>query len=288
MEFFQNIATNLNLLPEKIRRGLRTVVILEKLYRIRAAEYKLNLLNDDRYRNSKRLNRHEIQVFSQNGEDGIIREIFRRIGVKSKVFVEIGVGDGLENNTTFLLLQNWKGYWIDGNLRAVRSIHRHFKQTINDSQLSVICSFVTAENIQNTLQNLQVPREFDLLSIDIDRNTYWVWEALRRYEPRVVVIEYNAAIPADIDWKIDYVPSRSWNGTSYYGASLKAYELLGSELGYNLVGCDMIGVNAFFVRKDLCNDKFEEPFTAENHYEPVRYFLSHRINHHPASFNDDD
>jgi hypothetical protein len=118
-----------------------------------------------------------------------------------------------------------------------------------------------------------------LLSLDVDRNTYFLWAKLGRFRPRAVVIEYNSSIPPDVDWKVDYHPELSWNETVYFGASLKAFELLGRELGYRLVGCELHGMNAFFVREDLCSSEFAEPFTAENHYEPPRYWLIRRDGH---------
>ncbi len=243
------------------------------------------LLQQDRYKDPKRLNRHEHQVFSQNGEDGILTEILRRVGVKDKFFVEIGVGDGLENNTAFLLSQGWQGRWIEGNAEQVESIRRNFKTQLKSGQLGLANGFVKAENIDGLFQGLKIPPEFDVLSLDVDRNTYWIWAALKNFRPRVAVIEYNASFPPSVDWKVEYAADRVWNETSYMGASLKALELLGRELGYSLVGCDLGGVNAFFVRNDLAGDKFAEPFTAENHYEPPRYFLIRR-EAHPAGVGD--
>jgi hypothetical protein len=141
---------------------------------------------------------------------------------------------------------------------------------------------VDKENIAEHLEKLGVPREIDLLSLDIDQNTYHVWEALHEFSPRVVVVEYNAAVPPDIEWKVHYVPDRRWDGTQNFGASLKAFEVLGNRLGYRLVGCDFNGVNAFFVRSDLVADSFAAPFTAENHYEPPRYSCIHRTAHPPG------
>jgi len=74
----------------------------------------LDLRDHPRYRDPQRLLRFQAQVCSQNGEDGIIHEIFRRIGTTTKIFAEVGVGDGCENNTAFLLSQGWTGFWIDG------------------------------------------------------------------------------------------------------------------------------------------------------------------------------
>lgn len=146
-------------------------------------------------------------------------------------------------------------------------------------------AFINAENAGSLLDGAGVPREFDLLSVDIDRNTYYVWQALAGIRPRVAVIEYNSLFPPDVDWKVEYRPDLVFNCTSYMGASLKAYERLGAEKGYALVGCDLSGMNAYFVRQDLVGDKFAAPFTAENHYEPPRPFLIHR-NGLPRCFSD--
>jgi hypothetical protein len=131
------------------------------------------------------------------------------------------------------------------------------------------------------LHKHRVPLEFDILSLDIDRNTSWAWQALREFRPRVVVIEYNAAIPPQDDWEINYDPHAVWDGTVVFGASLLALQRIGEDMGYALVGCELAGVNAFFVRKDLTKDLFCEPFTAVNHYEPPRYFLV-RVWGHPS------
>jgi hypothetical protein len=143
-------------------------------------------------------------------------------------------------------------------------------------------SLVTKENVAKLFGDLGVPIEFDLLSIDIDQNTYYAWEALAGFHPRIVVVEYNAAMPPDVEWKVHYDPDRIWDGSQNFGASLRAFELLGRHLGYSLVGCDFTGINAFFVRSDLTGDLFAAPFTAENHYEPVRYNLVHRRGHRGA------
>jgi hypothetical protein len=112
-----------------------------------------------------------------------------------------------------------------------------------------------------------------------------VWKALKEFKPRVIVVEYNAAFPPDMEWAVEYDASRAWNQTCYFGASLKAYERLGSEFGYSLVGCDLSGTNAFFVRKTEQLELFADPFTAENHYEPPRYWSIMRGSH-ARCFND--
>jgi len=259
--------------------------LVDKQTLIQQHQFIQNLLDSPRYADPKRLNHHEHQVLSQNGEDGVISEIFKRIGKRDQVFVEIGVGDGSENNTVYLLQQGWRGSWIEGNSESTAVIGRSFAKLISKGDLHLRQAFVTAENIQQILVDLNAPKEFDLLSLDIDRNTWHVWRALKEYRPRVVVVEYNSHYPADVDWKVEYSPTMAYNGTAYFGGSLKAFENLGKEMGYSLVGCELVGANAFFVRSDLCADKFAAPYTSENHYEPARFFLMRRDGH-PRCFTD--
>lgn len=232
-----------------------------------------------RYRDPLRLPRYAARVNSQNGEDGILGEIFRRIGVTNRVFAEVGIGNGVENNTAFLLAQGWSGYWIDGDDAFVGQLAAH--PEMRDRVTSLV-SFVNRENIAQLFAQMNVPRDFDLLSLDIDQNTYHIWEPLREYSPRVVVVEYNSNLPAEVDWKVRYAADRVWDGTMNFGASLKAFERLGERLGYHLVGCDLSGSNAFFVRQDLVGDRFAAPFTAENHYEPMRLAFIQRFSHRPT------
>ena len=101
-----------------------------------------------RYRDPKNLIPHGYKVYSQNEEDGIIREIFNRIGATNKTFVELGVGNGLENNTLTLLFENWKGLWIEGSQQSVDNIKNNLT-TISNGQLKVICSYITRDNIND-------------------------------------------------------------------------------------------------------------------------------------------
>ena len=228
---------------------------------------------------SRRLTPHGAQVYSQGEEDGILSEIFRRVGVTNRVFAECGVGDGLENNTTYLLLRGWSGYWFEADDASLKAIARTFHHPISSHRLKVAGGFLTRESVAGAFQQQGVPRDLDLLSLDIDRNTSHVWRELRAFRPRVVVVEYNASIPPSDAWEIDYQPDGTWNGSMYFGASLKALELLGREMGYALVGCTLTGVNAFFVRLDLISGQFAEPFTSEHHYEPPRYYLARPSGH---------
>ncbi|MBC7947015.1 MAG: hypothetical protein H7Y42_03980 [Chitinophagaceae bacterium] len=244
-----------------------------------------NLFSNSRYKGTKRLNMHEYQVFSQFGEDGIINEIFKRIGTTNKYFIEFGVENGLECNTTNLLLHQWNGLWIDGSEKFVKSIGTTFSQQMSNKQLAVLNRFITAGNIESIFDEVSIPKEPDLMVMDIDFNDYYIWEAIHNYKPRVVVLEYNAVFRPDIAWTVAYNANATAGASSYFGASLHAFELLGRKKGYCLVGCTFSGVNAFFVREDCIGDLFEGPYTAANHYEPPRYFLYCK-NGHPRSWGE--
>lgn len=193
-------------------------------------------------RKIKNINFFDQKIYSQNGEDGILKIIFHKIGTTNKFCVEFGAGDGTQNNTRYLIN---KSSWD----------FLHMDCTDNNPP-SVKKEFINAENINSLFQKYNVPREFDLLSIDIDSNDYWVWKAIEGYSPRVVVIEYNPNIPPTESKTIKYDPHAKWDGTSYFGASLLALVNLGKEKGYTLIGCDKNGINAFFIRNDLIEDHF--------------------------------
>jgi hypothetical protein len=222
----------------------------------------------------KRLLRYGFKVYSQCDEDGIIQEIFRRIGHGNRAFVEFGVETGIECNTAKLLLEGWRGLWLDGSASHVAQIRKNLDAFCGDGRLQVIESFITAENINALLQRAGMIGDIDLLSIDIDRNDYWVWKAIEIVKPRVVVIEYNATLRPPLSLVVPYDPMQTWNGTNYFGASLEALVRLGREKGYRLVGCSFSGANAFFVQDALAGDHFLDPATADEHYEPPRYFFA--------------
>lgn len=235
--------------------------------------FQQNVLNNPKYSDPKKLNRYEYNIFSQSGEDGILEEIFRRIGHTNKFFVEFGVSNGLENCTAALLLSEWKGVWIEGSDSFKKQIDKNFKFYIENKYLKVKNAFITAENIESLFEEENVPKEFDLLSIDIDGNDFWVWKAIKKYTPRVVIIESNPFYGPSISWTMKYNPSHIWDRSTYFGASLKALEILGREKGYSLVSSSIMGNDAFFVRNDLIKDRFFEPFTSENHYESFKVHL---------------
>lgn len=238
-------------------------------------------LDRPRHADPLRLTRFGRKAYSQGDEDGIIAEIFRRIGTTNRAFVEFGVETGTQNNTAWLLLQGWSGLWIEASETHCTAIRAAQASRIAAGALALTHARVTAETINALLAG--VTPDLDLLSIDIDNNDYWVWEAIEVITPRVVCIEYNAAWLPPASLVVPYEPDRSWGGTNHFGASLEALCRLGDRKGYSLVGCSLSGVNAFFVRKDLCQDRFLAPGSSAAHFEPARYFLTELTSgHHPA------
>jgi len=201
-----------------------------------------------RYRSdASNLTTAELRVFSQNGEDGVLAEIFGRIGVGGSSFVEFGVGDGSQCNTRFLVdVLGWSGVYFESSAVAFERLHRRLTHR---EDVATVMAHVTPDNVDALFAAAAVPSDFDVLSIDIDGQDYWVWKALVEYRPRVVVIEYNSAIPPT-ERLVEPCGHRS-DRTSYLGASLGALEKLAAVKGYQLVHTELAGINAFFVRDDL-------------------------------------
>lgn len=197
--------------------------------------------------------RYEYKIYSQNGEDGIIHQIFETIGTQTKYYVEFGTENGSECNTRYLMKRGWTGLLMDGS-------HRNPKINLHQE-------YITAENINLLFQKYHVPFDFDLLSIDIDFNDFYVWHALdKAYQPRVVIIEYNATHLPHEDKVIIYDPKGYWDKTNYFGASMLAMYHLGKSKGYSLVYAN--GVNLFFIRDDII-DELEEQEVLFKHINDV-------------------
>lgn len=223
------------------------------------------------------INEFESRTSSQNGEDGILAEILRRMRIGTGFFVEFGVQDGSVCNTARLAANGWSGVYIEADdADAAALAARHAA----NPRIVVVHGFVTAENICDIFARAGVPTEFDLLSIDIDGNDYWVWRALAAYKPRIVVIEYNAEHAPPERWVMQYDPAHRWDKTTYYGASLESYAALARSKGFSLVGTEKTGVNAFFVRDDCLRASGFRALTAAQGYHPVGYYgIHHELGH---------
>jgi len=217
----------------------------------------------------------EVKLYSQNGEDGILLYLFSQIGTNSKYFIEIGAGGNTSNTLNLALNFGWEGAFIDGDINQLNITKKQFdKSDPNQYKFKYIDSFIYKNNINEILNANNVPKEIDLLSIDIDGNDYWIWESMQNIKPRAVIMEYNASLGYKESLVMKYNDSHGkyekhplgW----YHGASLMALERLGSIKGYSLVCCDSLGVNAFFVRNDLLNEKIKPTDVQECYYSHKR------------------
>jgi hypothetical protein len=187
------------------------------------------------------LAQHEKQIFSQNGEDGILSKIFEVLEIDTGYCVEFGAGDGyiFSNSLQFRNI-GWQSLLLDG--------------TYENHSINLYKEWITRENILDIFNKHSVPTDLELLSIDIDSNDWYIWKELGKlYRPIVVIIEFNPACGLQEDFVIEYNPEQRWSGDSYYGASFTAYFNLGRHLGYSLVYATYL--NAFFIRDDIIREK---------------------------------
>lgn len=199
----------------------------------------------------------EFRVFSQWGDDGIIQYLLSKVPVSNKVFVEFGVEDYRESNTRFLLMNNnWSGLVIDCDRQNISKIKASDLYWRND--LTAECEFITSENINEIIEKAGFRGDIGLLSMDIDGNDYWVWEAIHIISPRIVVIEYNNLFGKEravtIPYRPDFDRAKTDGANLYYGASLPAMCKLAQKKKYIFVGSNSAGSNAFFVRKDVAQN----------------------------------
>ncbi|WYD80838.1 MAG: hypothetical protein V8K32_00280 [Candidatus Electrothrix gigas] len=189
------------------------------------------------------LNEYRKNVTSQAGEDGIIEYLCARLGIQSGWCVEFGAWDGKHLSNTWNLIQNgWSGVLIEGNKEKAESLNALY---VKNPSVYTICAYVGFdESDQNGLDALlsatPTPKKFELLSIDIDGNDWYVWNAMKNYQPAVVIIEANSSIPASVS-KVHPVNSGG-------GASARALVELARCKGYELVAHTG---NCIFVRSDL-------------------------------------
>jgi len=187
--------------------------------------------------------------YSQNDEDGILHYLFSVLppSPQGPFFVEFGIGpkwqstveeSGLEGNCRLLRETGWRGLFLDSNSYP--------------QEYAVQQEHIDALNINSILRKYWVPENVDVISIDVDGQDFWIWSNLVS-RPAVTVIEYNASLEASESKVIPFDVSFRWDGTKWYGASLRALDNLGKTKGYTLVYAN--GVNAFFVRGDLVENK---------------------------------
>lgn len=223
------------------------------------------------FRNLKeaiQLARAEFRVFSQFGDDGIIQYIITRLDLPmaERCFIEFGVENYRESNTRFLLLNdNWRGLVMDGSEDYISSIRS--EQIYWRHNLTALARFITRENISSIIQEAGFSGRIGILSIDVDGNDYWIWEAIDLIDPAVVIVEYNGIFGAreavTIPYQKDFVRQNAHYSYLYWGTSLRALCHLGVRKGYAWIGCNSAGNNAYLVRNEYA-DLFHRPALPED------------------------
>lgn len=204
------------------------------------------------------LNSYKKIITSQWGEDGIIEEIFRRIGTKNKFCVEFGAGNGYELSNVWHLIKDlgWRALLMDAN-------KLHFEKWVSLTQgleqVKILYTYVNIsgkDSLDELFKNNHVPVDLDLLSIDIDSDDYYVFKNLENFSPRVVVIEHNPTIPPGEE--VVQKPGE----TEPFGASALALVNLAHEKGYLLAAATT--TNCIFVKKTEYDKlKIQEPELVE-------------------------
>ena len=208
-------------------------------------------------RNIQNLSDAEFKVFSQWGDDGIIQYLINHLSIANKSFIEFGVEDYQEANTRFLLVNdNWSGLVLDGSPENILKIKKD--EIFWKYDLRAKSAFITAENINELINEEGIEGEVGLLHIDIDGNDYWIWKALEVVDPIIMIVEYNSIFGSKraitIPYSDDFYRFKAHYSGLYAGASLKALCDLAEKKGYSFIGCNSAGNNAYFVKKGYCKD----------------------------------
>jgi hypothetical protein len=202
------------------------------------------------------------RVFSQFEEDGMLLFIFSVLGMTNKTFVEIGSDDGVNSNSANLYFNfGWHGLFIDGNVTSIKRGRSFFRKYPHPwfYQPKFLHAMVNRENVNALIKSQGFEGEVGLLSIDIDGNDYWVWDALEAVDPQVVIIETHNEFGLE-DIVVPYDPNYTFPGKHplYHGASPAAMAKLGKKKGYRLVGANELGSNFIFVKNGLADKEIPE------------------------------
>lgn len=198
------------------------------------------------------------KVFSQFEEDGLLWYLFSLIGEGSKTFIEIGANDGINSNCSNLAVHfGWSGLFFEGSAALIKRGERFYAKipTPYHPKPKYVQAIIKRENINELISKNGLSGEIELLSIDIDGNDYWVWDAIEVVSPKVVIIETHTEF-GDKNIVVPYDPDYMFPGKHpvYHGASVTAMAKLGEKKGYRLVGASDLGINQIFLRNDLLPD----------------------------------
>jgi hypothetical protein len=196
------------------------------------------------------------RVFSQFEEDGMLLYIFSVLGMGSRTFVEIGSDDGVNSNCANLAFNfGWSGLFIDASKESINRGKRFYARYPHPWMYSPKFHWgeATPDNINGILTENQVTGEIELLSIDIDGDDYWVWDAIEVIQPKVVIIETFIRFGMH-----DIVVPYGERYGQEHGASPAAMVKLARKKGYRLVGANQLGFNFIFIKEPLAREILTE------------------------------
>lgn len=202
------------------------------------------------------------RIFSQFEEDGLLLYLDAVLELEPKIFLDIVSADGINSNCANLALNlGYTGAFIDGNPAAIARGRRYYERH-PDTTLwppTFVEAFITRENINTLIAQAGLSGPIGVMSIDIDGNDYWVWEAVSAVDPAVVVIETHIEFGMR-DIVVPYDPDHVYPGRhpEYFSASPVAMVKLARRKGYRLVGANRYGFNLFFVKTGLHEDRVPE------------------------------
>jgi hypothetical protein len=207
-------------------------------------------------------NDFEFKIFSQWGDDGLIQYLIKNVRIENKIFVEFGVDDFSESNTRFLMMNNnWKGFVMDGseeNMARLKNQPWFWRYSLKTKAI-----FITRENINGLLAETGF-KNIGLLHIDLDGNDAHILAELdlNNLNPAILIMEYNAVFGKEraisVPYDKSFMRTEKHYSNLYFGASLAALTHIANNKGYGLIGCNLAGNNAYYVRKDLLNEKIKE------------------------------
>lgn len=202
------------------------------------------------------------RVFSQFEEDGMLLFIFSVLGMPNKTFIEIGSDDGINSNSANLYFNfGWHGLFIDGNPSSIKRGRKFFAKYPHPYfyKPKFQNALVTRANVNQLITSNGFKGNIGLLSIDIDGNDYWIWDAIDVVTPDVVIIEthrefglHNIVVPYDANY---VYPGKH---PMYNGASPTAMVNLAKRKGYRLVGANDLGFNFIFIKNGLADKEIPE------------------------------
>lgn len=202
--------------------------------------------------------KHKKNVTSYEGEDGVLEYLFSLIGQGSKYCVEFGARDGKAGSNTYNLIANhgWSGLLIEADPADAEALHSNFQE---NNKVKTIIKMVTPDGdnkLDNILSEVGAPHEPDMVVIDIDSTDYLAFDSIKKFSPRVIMVEHNDTMPL---W-LDFYEQK--DQPIHTGSSLRAQCRLAHEKGYKLIYS--YKVNAIFVREDICETHGLSTFDVES------------------------